>query len=409
MGAIVILVIEEIVMGIQWMKIENVKGIRYYEHNTRIYKKRKDRSFALVYKLEGKTKSETLGWESDGWTVEKAMARLQELKQNQKTGIGPKTLAEKREQAKKQKEEEEIKAKEEESKAITFAQLYEKYTQWHKTRTAEKTWKYATIIYRCYFKKSLADKPIDTITLDDLQQIINKALEAGKQPATAKYVKATIRQMFNFAKNNELYLKDNIAVKIHIPAFDNCRTRFLTMEEVQKILSTLKSKSKQIYNMALFSILSGTRAGEIINLCWENVNFNTGFITLVDTKNKNKTRHIPMVKKVVELFKNLHEENARGPVFKNKDGKKMLYLSNEFASAVKELGFNDGVADPRQRVVFHTLRHSYASWLMMDGADLYVVKELLGHSTTAMTERYSHLSPEHLKKTAGLLNKYELT
>jgi site-specific recombinase XerD len=45
---------------------------------------------------------------------------------------------------------------------------------------------------------------------------------------------------------------------------------------------------------------------------------------------------------------------------------------------------------------------------MMKGADLYVLKELLGHSTTAMTERYSHLSPEHLKKTASLLDEYAM-
>jgi site-specific recombinase XerD len=78
-------------------------------------------------------------------------------------------------------------------------------------------------------------------------------------------------------------------------------------------------------------------------------------------------------------------------------------------SAIDDLGLNNNVKDARQKVVFHTLRHSYASWLMMEGADILAVKELLGHSTTAMTERYSHLSPDHLKKTASLLNKHRIT
>jgi integrase len=395
-------------MAREWIKVEGIKGVSYREHDARLYKKHKDRYFVAFYKLDGKTKCESFGWESDGWTAEKAVTILQELKQNQKTGQGAKTLGEKREQAKKQKEEEEAKAKEEESKTITFAQLYEKYLPFHKTKTEEKTWKNDEIFYKNYFKENLADKPIDKITLDDLQQIISKALEAGKRPATAKHMKATLRQMFNFAKDRELYEKDNIACKIYIPAFDNRRIRFLTMEEVQKILANLKPKSRQVHDMTLFSMLSGAREGEIFNLRWENINFNTKFITLIDTKNNNKTRHIPMTQEVEELLKNLKQENTQGLAFKTRDGKPIKYISKTFARAVEELGLNDGIDDARQRVVFHTLRHSYASWLMMDGADLYVVKELMGHSTTAMTERYSHLSPDHLKKTAKLLDKYKL-
>jgi site-specific recombinase XerD len=98
-----------------------------------------------------------------------------------------------------------------------------------------------------------------------------------------------------------------------------------------------------------------------------------------------------------------------GHVFKTKDGNPIKYLSKTYARTIEELGFNKKITDERQKVVFHTLRHSYAGWLMMEGADLYVVKELPGHSTTAMTERYSHLSPEHLQKTAALLNKHKIT
>jgi integrase len=222
-------------------------------------------------------------------------------------------------------------------------------------------------------------------------------------------MKAFVRQMFNFAKDRELYAKDNVAEKINIPKFDNRRTRFLTVEELQNLLNFLKEHDKQVHDMTLFSMYSGARQGEVFSLLWENINFKTNFITLFDTKNNNKTRHVPLTAETEKLLKSLKKQDSRGFVFSTKTGEKFKNMPKVFLRAVKELGLNDNVTDPRQKVVFHTLRHSYASWLMMSGADLYAVKELMGHSTTAMTERYSHLSPEHLRKTAELLNNFRGT
>jgi integrase len=59
--------------------------------------------------------------------------------------------------------------------------------------------------------------------------------------------------------------------------------------------------------------------------------------------------------------------------------------------------FNNGVTDRRQKITFHTLRHTFASWLAMQGTPLLTIKELLGHQSLAMTERYSHLSPGQKK------------
>jgi integrase len=188
---------------------------------------------------------------------------------------------------------------------VTFAQLYEKYLPFHKMKTEKKTWQNDENFYNNYFKAALAEKPIEKITSNDLQTIINEALEAGKSPATAKHMKAVLRQMFNFAIEHELYTKKNIAAKIHIPAFDNRRTRFLTIEEVQTILRALETKSRQVHDMALLSMLSGARESEIFTLQWENINFNTKFMTLVDTKNNNKTRHLPMTQEVEELLMTL--------------------------------------------------------------------------------------------------------
>ena len=81
-------------------------------------------------------------------------------------------------------------------------------------------------------------------------------------------------------------------------------------------------------------------------------------------------------------------------------------IPRTFESVVKEdLGFNDGVTDRLDKVVFHTLRHTYASWLVQSGESIYTVKDLMGHSTLAMTERYSHLAPENKKGSVKTIEK----
>ena len=77
-----------------------------------------------------------------------------------------------------------------------------------------------------------------------------------------------------------------------------------------------------------------------------------------------------------------------------------------FGRAVNALGLNDGIADRRQKVVFHTLRHTYASWLVAAGTDLYTVQRLLGHQSIALTERYAHLAPDTLKAATRALEAY---
>ena len=67
---------------------------------------------------------------------------------------------------------------------------------------------------------------------------------------------------------------------------------------------------------------------------------------------------------------------------------------------MKELGLNKDISDGRQKVVFHTLRHTFASWLVQKGTPLYTVAELMGHTSLEMTQRYAHLAPDTMRKAA---------
>ena len=90
-------------------------------------------------------------------------------------------------------------------------------------------------------------------------------------------------------------------------------------------------------------------------------------------------------------------ENPKDPtelLFKDSNGNRITKISHTFFRAVNKLGLNNNIIDPRDKVVFHTLRHTFASWLAINGTPIYTIKELMGHKTLAMTERYSHLIPD---------------
>ena len=76
-----------------------------------------------------------------------------------------------------------------------------------------------------------------------------------------------------------------------------------------------------------------------------------------------------------------------------------------FSRTAKELGLNKGVTDTRDKIIFHSLRHKFASWLVENGASLPIVRDLRGHKNLIITSRYSHVSAEAQKSAVEALNQ----
>ena len=77
-----------------------------------------------------------------------------------------------------------------------------------------------------------------------------------------------------------------------------------------------------------------------------------------------------------------------------------------FTRAVKESGLNKGVTDSRQKVVFHTLRHTFASWIIQEGYPIALASEMLGHSTINLTMRYSHLASDQVRQAVQMISSH---
>ncbi len=102
-------------------------GIRYRTHEDHKIGNRKDRYYAIYYRLDGKRIEEGIGWESAGWTEGKVNALLAELKENQRTGKRPVTFKEKNEIAIQQRQEEEEQQRRDALKNITFSEFWDKF------------------------------------------------------------------------------------------------------------------------------------------------------------------------------------------------------------------------------------------------------------------------------------------
>jgi integrase len=388
-------------------------GVRYRFHNLKKFRGKPDKYFFIRYRSNGKLREEGIGWASEGWNAKKASLVLSELKKNHLTAEGPQTLAEKRAIESERKELERAKKERLAKEALSFSEYFQH--RYFPESKINKTWRsYARedSLFRLWIEPVIGKMPFKDIRPFHLERIKKNMADAGKAPRSIQYALAVVRQVFNHGIKNEIYSGDNPARKVAKPKIDNKRIRFLTLEEADLLLANLMARSQQLHDMALLSLHCGLRAGEIFDLTWGCVNFSNGSIILMNTKSgKNRTAY--MTHEVRDMLSAKSPGKPTDLVFYDRGGDKIKEVSNAFNRAIDELGLNVGIEDPRLKVYFHTLRHTFASWLVQNGVDLYTVKELMGHSTLAMTERYSHLKKENLTNAVKVfeegLNKSEST
>ncbi|RLB83565.1 MAG: site-specific integrase [Deltaproteobacteria bacterium] len=374
-------------------------GVRYRKHRTRKHGVAFDRYFTIRYFHEGKLREEGLGWASDGWSAQKAALELAGLKRAQKRGEGAVTLAEKREAA---KNEREIRATE----GLTFAEIFnERYFPQTKADKDPQTYNRERSLFKKWLSPTLGKLTLIEIAPIHLEKIKSRMKRADLSPRSVQYALAVTRQVFNFAYRNNLFTGDNPVKKVKMPKVDNKRLRFLTREEADSLLKKLQQESPETWEMALLSLHSGLRASEIFRLTWIDIDTSRGQMIVKDSKN-TKTRIAYMTTEVKKMFLGKIPGKANDLIYPGPGGNQRREVSRAFERIVKELGLNDGITDRRDKVVFHTLRHTYASWLVQQGEDLYVVKERLGHSTLQMTERYAHLALDSGQKTIERLENF---
>jgi integrase len=352
------------------------KGVYQRESSESIFKGKPDLCYDIAYRVDGKLIWEKIGWLSEGYSAKLASdirsQRMQQIRHGEEL---PK----------------------EKKKAPFFQDVAEKYFTWGKDNLSEGG-RYEQNRYDNHLKDFLYGKRLNEITGFDLERLKQSIKKKGLADQSVKHVLVLFRCIFNKAVAWGLHEGQNPIKSVKMPVPQNQRERFLTHEEAAMLLDRLKEKSPLWHDITLIALHTGLRASEIFSLRGYDLDFDQELVNVDDTKNKHPRKAF-MTQAVKDILMSRNPEIPSDLVFKNRKGERITEVSRTVDRTVDELGFNQGIDDTRQKVVFHSLRHTFASNLAIQGTPLHVIAELTGHRQIAMVQRYSHLSPD-VKRTA---------
>jgi integrase len=191
-------------------------------------------------------------------------------------------------------------------------------------------------------------------------------------------------------------LCQGIDFKIEMPKVDNVKTEDLTPEQLKKLLEEI-DKDPHIHAGAMMkmALYTGVRRGELFRLKWSHIDYERGFINIIDPKG-GQDQKVPLNDASKSLLESIAK--SKSPyVFPGRNGGQRTNIRHQ----VNRIKVNAGL--PKDFRPLHGLRHVYASMLASSGkVDMYTLQKLLTHKDPTMTQRYAHLRDEALKKAAGL-------
>jgi site-specific recombinase XerD len=276
---------------------------------------------------------------------------------------------------------------------------------------------------------TLANKQLDQLTSWDIVTWRKAQKNAGLSEHTTKRNLAELKSMTTHAKDWG-FININPLVDVKFGKLDDNKIiRYLSDAERKRLYQALDEREAQLkakrtkgnqwreqrgyelmsdYTQDTFvdylkplvtlALNTGLRRGELLSLKWSDVNLDNKQVTITSKSAKSKkARYIPLndsTHKTMMQWSKQRQGNTF--VFCNSNGEPLTNVRKSWATVL-------GLAEI-ESFRFHDMRHDFASQLVMKGVDLYVVKELLGHSSIQVTERYAHLAPKQLEDAVNLLN-----
>ena len=365
-----------------------------------------ERVFYITYRRDGKLIEEKAGFQRKDDMSDARAARLRAERIDGKS-VSNKT-----------RRENERTAKEELTNRWTVNKIWEDYDAAHCHRACAK----GDASYFKYIQPEIGTKtPAELVTLD-LERLKRnvaktKSERTGKllSEQTVKHVLALLKRMLRWAAEMG-HIEHPIHLKFKMPRLANEKTEFMSEEQLRAYLKALDEEIDQD-KAAFFRVmlLTGVRRTALLNVRWDDVDLKNGYLVLRGEVAKNdKTQTLPLSPGAVQIFANIPRQlmapgkRTLSPyVWPGKNGGPR----EDFRAMGRRLRDKAGL--PKDWRPCHMLRHTYASILASSGVNIYELQKLLTHGSTAMTQRYAHLSNESLKRAAAtadiILNNREST
>jgi len=358
-------------------RLENLSRIKtkyigiYYRETTTNGKN--DKTYYITYKdNNGKMKELKIGKYSEGVRENYCNQKRNEIITNLRLGEEPPAAAK-------------LKKKE----ANLLSQVAAAYFA---QRRENETTKSDKAIYEYYIEPHFKD--IDLIDSSSIEKF-DKYLKTAKQKnnnnklLSSKYqndIKSLLGTINRYALKHN-HTKNDFTMYLKFDSVDNDRERFLTLEEIEILYQYYKNDFEPLLFCKL-ALTTGGRLNDLLNLKKKDINFSNKLAKLKNFKSDN-TYTIFLKNNIVELLEN-HVLN-----FKPNDH---VFNSVSQTRLLKDLDtlFNEGIDkdDSKNRVVIHTLRHTFASHLAINGTPIYTISKLMDHKDIKMTIRYAKLAPD---------------
>ena len=247
------------------------------------------------------------------------------------------------------------------------------------------------------FEEFINPKSITVLKRQDIENYL-KFNNNMAEKSRAHYL-TVVKNFYNFLIGEDL-INHNPCETINSPKIAKKLPNFLTEEEINKLLDLPLKKTLDYRNKAMLELLyaTGIRVSELINLKLSNISLEEDLIRVVGKGSKER---LSPISSVAEKYVKIYIEEYRNTLLKNKDSE--FDFINNFGNPISRQGFfknlkkiakEQGI---EKEISPHTLRHSYATHLLSNGADVRIIQELLGHSDISTTEIYTHLVNEKLK------------
>jgi integrase len=287
-----------------------------------------------------------------------------------------------------------------ESKEKTFADFADRYIEKELPKNPKAFQKQKMMM--SWWKSHLSAYYLCHITPSMIAELRDKLLSEStcrhklRTPSTTNRYLAALSRAFTIAVKEWQWIKENPLLRIQRPKENKAKDRYLEKDEITQLLAACQmSKSIHLYGVVSCLLATGARKGEVLGLKIGDVDFHRATATFRDTKNGD-TRTVHLNSKVLNILRTSKEKRVvmSEYLFPSVDGKKPADIRGAWESAVKEAGLNN--------ISLHTLRHTVASHLSMNGFSILEIGNILGHKSMSMVKRYSHLSTA---SSARLLNK----
>lgn len=207
--------------------------------------------------------------------------------------------------------------------------------------------------------------------------------------------------------SKETGIDRNPADEVEVKRPDDRRERYLDGEEISRLKITLDEKMYRkagkginetffrLRLIVLVALTTGMRIAEIFSLKWSDLRYQEDLVAVGAKLKGGKFRYVPMPPELAAEFRRYPATLGEERIFPPEPGAKRerQRVDKSFATILELAGIKD--------FRFHDLRHTFASWYMMNGGDLYELAKILGHSNIKMTERYAKLGKNHIAKTGS--------